>query len=165
VTARVVLDTQVVVRGLLGIRRSACVFVFEALAEGAFIALVSPHILAELRSVLNLPRVRARYALTDDQVAEFVDAYSRQSEMVAGSLVLPQPFRSAGGVAGSAIVPAVPVEDIPILSAALEGGADHLVTDDGGLLEVKTLIVSGYRPVQITAPGPFLTHVLGRSRT
>jgi predicted nucleic acid-binding protein len=54
------------------------------------------------------------------------------------------------------------MEDIPIISAALEGGADHIVTDDGGLLDVKTIVVSGYAPVHVTAPGPFLGHVLGR---
>jgi predicted nucleic acid-binding protein len=158
---RAVLDTQIVVRGPLGIRRSACAHVFEALAERAYTALVSPHILAELEMVLNLPWLRTRYGLTDDQVAEFLDAYGRQAERVPGSLVLPQSFRTSEGVP---VAPAVPVEDIPIISAALEGNADHLVTDDSGLLDVKTIIVSGYRPAQITAPGPFVDHVLGRPR-
>jgi putative PIN family toxin of toxin-antitoxin system len=157
---RAVLDTQIVVRGLLGIRRSACAHVFEALAEGAFTALASPHILTELRMVLTLPRLRARYGLTDDQVSELIDAYSRQAEMVAGSLLLPQSFRSSEG----SPPPAVPVEDIPIVAAALEGGAEHLVTDDSGLLDVKTLLVAGYQPVKVTAPGPFVDQVLGRPR-
>jgi len=146
---------------LLGIRRSACAQVFEALAESAFAAVVSPHILAELRTALNLPRLRGRYGLTDDQVAELIDAYGRQAETVAGALVLPRSFRANESVA---VAPAVPVEDIPIVSAALEGGAHHLVTDDSDLLEVKTILVSGYRPVQVTAPGPFLYHVLGWPR-
>jgi predicted nucleic acid-binding protein len=164
VKVRAVLDTQVVVRGLLGIRRSACAHVFEALAEGAFTALASPHILTELRSVLNLPRLRTRYRLTDDQVAEFLDSYGRQAEMVAGAFLLSREFRLTEGIPASVVVPPVPIEDIPIVSAALEGGADHIVTDDGGLLEVKTIIVSGYRPVQVIAPSPFLGQVLGRTR-
>ena len=49
------------------------------------------------------------------------------------------------------MAPAIPVEDIPIMSAALEGGADHTVTDDGGLLDVKTMVVSGYSPVHVIA--------------
>ena len=80
---RAVLDTQVVVRGLLGIRRSACALAFEALADGEFTAVVSPHILEELRAVLALPKLRARYALTDDQVAELLDAYGRQAHFQA----------------------------------------------------------------------------------
>ena len=102
-------------RGLLGIRRSACAQVFEALAEGAFIALVSPHIVAELRAVFELPRLRSRYRLSDDQIAELVDAYGHQAEMVPGSLLLPSSFRSAHAVSTK---PAVPVEDVPIVSAA-----------------------------------------------
>jgi hypothetical protein len=61
VAVRAVLDTQVVVRGLLGIRRSACALVFEALADGAFTGIVSPYLLAELSAVLALPKLRVRY--------------------------------------------------------------------------------------------------------
>ena len=151
---RAVLDTQVVVRGLLGIRRSACALAFEALADGAFTAVVSQHILDELRVVLALPKLRARYALTDDQVAELVDAYGRQAEAVGGILVLPEDWRSPGRL------PGVPPEDVPIISAALEGEADYLVSDDARLLDLKVVSVSGYRPVQVIAPGPFVKQVL-----
>jgi putative PIN family toxin of toxin-antitoxin system len=147
------------VRGLLGIRRSACAHVFEALAEGAFSALVSPHIITELRAVLSLPRLRERYLLTDDQIDEFVDAYAHAAEMVSGNLSLPPSFRATEGA------PDVPPEDIPIIATALEGHADHLVTDDAALLDVKTIIVAGYQPVQVIAPGPFVFHVLGRPRS
>jgi predicted nucleic acid-binding protein len=88
VIVRALLDTQIVVRGLLGIRRSACVLVFEALADGRFTAIVSPYILGELRAVLALPKLRAWYGLTDDQVAELLDAYGRQAEIVGGILAL-----------------------------------------------------------------------------
>ncbi|HZL19147.1 MAG TPA: PIN domain-containing protein [Polyangia bacterium] len=74
---RALLDTQIVVRGLLGLRRSACALVFEALADGRFTAIVSSYILAELRAVLTLPKLRAPYGLTDDQVAELLDGYGR----------------------------------------------------------------------------------------
>ena len=151
---RAVLDTQVVVRGLLGIRRSACALVFEALADGVFTAIVSPYILVELRAVLAFPKLRARYGLSDDQVAELLDAYARQADSVSGTLLLSSDLSSAGGH------PAVPIEDIPIVAAALEGGADHLVSDDSGLLDVKTVFISGYRPVHVIAPGPFVKAVL-----
>jgi putative PIN family toxin of toxin-antitoxin system len=159
VAVRVLLDTQVVVRGLLGIRRSACALTFEALADGAFTAIVSPYILDELRSVLGRPKLRARYGLTDDHVAELLDAYGRQAEMVSGILALPEGWRSAAGH------PAVPAEDIPIVAAALEGGADYLVSDDAELLGVKIVLVSGYRPVQVIAPGPFVKQVLQTAPT
>jgi putative PIN family toxin of toxin-antitoxin system len=154
VAVRAVLDTQVVVRGLLGIRRSACALTFEALADGAFTAIVSPYILDELRTVLALPKLRARYGLTDDQAAELLDAYGRQAETISGTLALPERWRSAGPN------PSVPAEDLPIVSAALEGGAGYIVSDDAGLLEVKTISVSGFGTVQVIAPGPFIKQVL-----
>lgn len=154
VIVRALLDTQIVVRGLLGIRRSACALVFEALADGRFTAIASPYILGELRAVLTLPKLRARYGLTDDQVAELLDAYGRQAEIVGGMLALGEDWRLAGPH------PLVPAEDVPIVSAALEGGAEYLVSDDAGLLGLKMVSVSGYRPVQVIAPGPFVKQVL-----
>jgi putative PIN family toxin of toxin-antitoxin system len=154
VAVRAVLDTQVVVRGLLGIRRSACALVFEALADGAFTAIVSPYILSELSAVLALPKLRTRYGLTDDQAAELLDTYGRLAETISGTLALPEGWRSVGND------PAVPTEDVPIVSAALEGGADYIVSDDAGLLEPKIVAVAGFQRVQVVAPGPFTKQVL-----
>lgn len=156
---RAVLDTQVVVRGLLGIRRSSCALVFEALAYGAFTAIVSPYILGELSAVLALPKLRTRYGLTDDQAAELLDAYGRLAETTTGTLALPEGWRSVGSD------PGVPTEDVPIVSAALEGGADYIVSDDAGLLELKTIGVAGFRTVQMIAPGPFIKQVLHLTAT
>jgi len=83
-----------------------------------------------------------------------LDAYGRQAEMVGGMLALGEDWRSAGPH------PLVPAEDVPIVSAALEGGAEYLVSDDAGLLELKMVSVSGYLPVQVIAPGPFVKQVL-----
>ncbi|MES1204494.1 MAG: putative toxin-antitoxin system toxin component, PIN family [Pseudomonadota bacterium] len=148
---RAVLDTQVVVRGLLGIRRSACAALFDALGAGVFVAVASPHIMQELRDVLDLPKLRGRYALTDDEVLGLLDDYRELAEIMPG-VIGPVDVQS---------VPAVPAEDRPIVSAALEGGAEYLVTDDAALLDVKALSVAGYRTVQIIAPGPFVKQVLG----
>jgi predicted nucleic acid-binding protein len=149
-----------VVRGLLGIRRSSCALIFDALADLGFVAIVSPAIVRELRQVLNLPSVRRRYGLTDDQVADLIDAYSRQAEAVAGAVALPSKFRTAAGAASQSGL--VPAEDVPIVATALEGGAEHLVTDDSDLLDVKMLNVPGFVVLQMTAPGPFAKHVLRR---
>ena len=116
-------------RGLLGARRSACVAIYDALAQCAFTGVTSPHILDELRRVLANLSARNRYALTTERSTELLDAYQRIAE--------------------------------PVVAAAIEGGADHLVTDDAGLLAVKALSISGYRTLQITAPGPFVKQVLG----
>jgi predicted nucleic acid-binding protein len=53
------------------------------------------------------------------------------------------------------------MEDEPIVAAAIEADAEYVVTDDGGLLDVKAVAVSGNLTVQIIAPGPFVKRVLG----
>jgi hypothetical protein len=35
------------------------------------------------------------------------------------------------------------------------------VTDDAGLLDVKSLSISGYPKLQMVAPGPFVKQILG----
>ena len=51
--------------------------VFDALAEGEFVAVVSPFILEELRQVLQLPKIRGRYGLS---VAGGVEGYQIQRD-------------------------------------------------------------------------------------
>lgn len=118
------------------------------LADGAFTAIVSPYILGELSAVLALTKLRTRYGLADNQATELLDAYGRLAETISGTLTLPEGWRSVGRD------PAVPSEDVPIVSAALEGGAD------AGLLELKTITVAGFQRVQVVAPGPFMKQVL-----
>ena len=148
---RAVLDTQVVVRGLLGIRRSACAVIFDALGAGVFVAVASPHIMQELRDVLDLPKLRRRYQLTDDEVLGLLDDYRELAEIVPGAI----------GPVDIQSIPAIPAEDRPIIAAALEGAAEYLVTDDASLLDVKALSVAGHQTLQIIAPGPFVKQVLG----
>ena len=148
---KAVVDTQVVVRGLLGIRRSACTAIFDALSAGAFVAVTSPHIMQELRDVLDLPKLRRRYDLTDDEVLSLLEEYRELAEIVPGAL----------GTLNIQSDPAIPAEDRAIVAAALEGAAQYLVTDDAGLLDVKVLSVSGYPTLQIIAPSPFVRQVLG----
>jgi predicted nucleic acid-binding protein len=47
------------------------------------------------------------------------------------------------------------------VAAAIEADAEYVVTDDGGLLDVKAVAISGHRTIQIIAPGPFAKRVLG----
>jgi len=51
--------------------------------------------------------------------------------------------------------------DNPLIKAALEGVAEAIVSDDIDLLSLKVVKVSGFRPLQINAPGPFLRFVVG----
>ena len=73
-------------RGLLGIRRSVCAVLFDALGAGVFVAVASPHIMGELRDVLDLPSLRRRYELTDDEVAGLLVEYGGLAEIVPGAI-------------------------------------------------------------------------------
>ena len=66
--------------------------------------------------MLALPKLRARYGLTDDHVAELLEAYGRQAETISGALALPDGWRSAGSA------PAVPAEDVPSYLASIDVG-------------------------------------------
>jgi hypothetical protein len=60
---------------------------FDGLGAGVFVAVASPHIMQELRDVLDLPKLRRRYGLTDDEVLGLLDDVKALS--VAGRRTLP----------------------------------------------------------------------------
>jgi hypothetical protein len=70
--------------------------------------------MSELRNVLDLPSLRRRYALTDDEVAGLLEEYGGLAEIVPGAI----------GFIDILSAPAIPAEDSPIVATALEGGAD-----------------------------------------
>jgi predicted nucleic acid-binding protein len=70
VIVRALLDTQILVRGLLSIRRPACALAFEALADERFTAIVSPHILGEPRAVLSLPNLDVHLGKSTERVTD-----------------------------------------------------------------------------------------------
>lgn len=148
---RVVLDTQLVVRGLVRRRRSAAVELFElALAGARVTAVTSPLLLSEVERVLKQPAIRglARPPLDDDLIERAMRFIGERFTVVPGT------FQDVHKVPEDA-------KDNPLVEAALEGDAEAIVSDDEDLLSLKVVKVSGFRPVQVYAPGPFLKHVLG----
>ncbi len=65
--ARAVVDTNILVRGILRRRESAAVGVLDALVRRDFRPLVSDYVLAEVRKTLREPDVRALRRLEDDE--------------------------------------------------------------------------------------------------
>jgi putative PIN family toxin of toxin-antitoxin system len=144
---KAVLDTQLVIRGLVRRRKSAAVELFDMALEGArMLAVTSPVLLEEYESVLRLPQVRGltNPPLDDDLIQRAMQYIGERFIVVAGS------FTDVDKVPDDA-------KDNPLIEAALEGAAEAIVSDDVDLLSLK---VRGFRPVQIYAPGPFLKHVL-----
>jgi putative PIN family toxin of toxin-antitoxin system len=147
---KAILDTQLVIRGIVGRRRSAAVELFDLALEGVrLLAVTSPTLLEECDSVLKLPEVRGLTVppLDDDLIQRAMRYIIERFVVVTGS------FKDVDKVPDD-------VRDNPLIEAALEGAVEAIVSDDADLLSLKVVKVRGFRPVQIYAPGPFLKFVL-----
>jgi putative PIN family toxin of toxin-antitoxin system len=148
---KAVLDTQLVIRGLVRRQRSAAVELFDLALEGVrMLAVTSPLLLEEYESVLRLPHIRTLTTppLDDDLIQRAIGYIGERFTVVGGV------FKDVDKVPDDA-------KDNPLIEAALEGAAEAIVSDDVDLLSLKVVKVRGFRPVQIYAPGPFLKYVLG----
>ena len=144
---RAVVDTNVLVRGILRRREAAAVRVFDALVRGDFRPLVSDHILGEVSKTLREPDVRALRRLEDDEIDAITSALREVCELVPGD------YKDLDKVPRD-------LKDRPIVAAGIEGGAHFLITDDHrDLLPLKVILLAGYRPLQIVTPGDFLRHI------
>jgi predicted nucleic acid-binding protein len=142
-SCRAVLDTQIVVRGLARIRpTSAAVRVFERAMKGDFTGVTSPALLAEVRHVLRTARSLTEW--TDDEIREGV------AEVAKRLIVVP------GHVLGLRQIVPEDANGNPLFEAALEAGAEFVVTDDRAVLGCKRFEVSGYLGIEVVAPQSFL---------
>jgi predicted nucleic acid-binding protein len=64
----VVIDTNVVVSGVLTLSESPTAVTLDAMLQGRFRFLLSPVLLEEYRSVLLRPKIRSRHRLTEKEV-------------------------------------------------------------------------------------------------
>ena len=97
---KVVLDTNVFVSGLL-VKPGLPAQVLDAWRERQFLLIVSPAVIAEVRTTLDCPRIRRRYFITEDDVTGLVTLLERDALLVPGDVT---------AVAGAAPVPAPPAE-------------------------------------------------------
>jgi putative PIN family toxin of toxin-antitoxin system len=138
---RVVLDTNVLVSALLvPVGRPADIL--KAWRSGALEMAVSVAILDELSDVLGRPDVLRRFGVS------LADA--RQAAADVRSKIKPYP--------GKAIVGAVPNDprDDHVISAAVEAGADCIVTGDRHLLDLGS-----YEGIPILTPAEFVEQLHG----
>ena len=113
--------------------------VLRRLRDGAYVLLYSEPLLTELVDVLNRPRIRDKYGLTQDDIGVVV------------ALVL---------LRGEAIVPTRRIticrdpKNNMILEAAADGGANSIVGGDRDLLNLKA-----FEEVAIVTQAEFLTRL------
>ncbi len=120
---RVVLDTNVFVSSLL-VSEGIPAQVLDAWRERRFLLVTSPEIMAEIRDTLTYPRIRRKYAITDEDIDQLLNLLEGDAIIVPGD-------REA--VAGA--IPDDPADEA-VLACATEAGADLIVSGDRHLLDL-----------------------------
>ncbi|HEY1774684.1 MAG TPA: putative toxin-antitoxin system toxin component, PIN family [Solirubrobacteraceae bacterium] len=127
---RVVLDTNVLVSGLGWFGPPAAIV--DAITAGELTLLSSPALMAELRRVLRYPKLAKVFA-DPDAIAELVASASVQVDTSTQLQVVGDD------------------SDNRVLEAALDGGADCIVSGDGDLLSLGS-----FQGIPIVTPAAFL---------
>lgn len=134
---RVVIDTNVIVSGILS-RKGAPAELLNAWRERRFLLLSSSAIVAEVRAVLQYPRIRHKYHLSDDEIEQAITLLEHDALLVEGDV----------NVVGS--VPDDPKDEM-FLACALDGQADIVVSGDHHLLDLGV-----FRDIPIITARQFL---------
>ena len=139
---RAVVDTSVLVRGLLGPEGGSGAVV-RLLRQGAFTYAYSSELLEELIDVLRRPRLRAKHMLGDGDMEALLRVLRLRGEAV-------EPMRR--------ITVCRDPEDDKVLEAALAGRADVIVSVNEDLLSLGS-----FEGIPVVPPEQFLA-MLERSR-
>lgn len=120
---RVVLDTNIFVSSLLT-RTGTSAQLLDAWRNRQYLLVTSTAIVREIQAVVNYAHIRDKYALTDDDVDQFVSLLEEHALMVPGQ----------ADVAGT--IPEDPKDEI-VLACALDGQADFIISRDRHLLDLE----------------------------
>jgi putative PIN family toxin of toxin-antitoxin system len=132
---RAVVDTNVLVSAVLN--RGNPYRIYLAWLRRRFELVMSPPLLDELESVLGRRRVRRRIQWSSDRFNRFFRVLRRRAVWVEPQNVID-------------LLTSDP-DDNRVLEAAVEGGADYIVTGDRGLLELRV-----HKETRIVTPRDFL---------
>ena len=134
---KVVLDTNVFVSSLL-VKAGLPAQILDAWRERRYLLIVSPAIIAEIRTTLSYPRIRRKYAITDEDVEQLVTLLERDALLVSGD----------ADAAGA--IPEDPADEM-VLACAVDAQADVIVSGDRHLLDLGS-----YRSIPILTVRQFL---------
>lgn len=141
---RVVIDTNVLVSGI--IQRSGFPFNVVKLWEtGSMVMITSVATIGEAERVLNYPKIKKAYKLTDDEINRVISNLVTYSVFVEN---LPE----------LNIIEECP-EDNNILSTAVAGKADYIISGDTHLLNLNN-----FRGIEIVTPKRFFEIVTAKRK-
>ncbi len=138
---RAVLDTNVIVSALIR-PEGPPGQVLARLVDDAFVLVLSPALVDELRHSLRRPRVRKYVDLPGREIEARIAQLETLADPVAGKLQLKVAVRDPG--------------DLMVLAAVVEGRADHVVTGDADLLTLGE-----HQGIAIVTPRAFLDFLNG----
>ncbi len=121
---KVVLDTNVFVSGV-PVRSGPPAQALDAWRERRYLLITSPAIIAEVRAVLNSPRIRRKYGIAEEDVEQLVVLLEREAVVVPGEVEV------------DSVIPEDPADE-RVLACAVEAGADCIVSGDHHLLDLQT---------------------------
>ena len=133
---RAVIDTNILVRAVIKPLGTVGP-VLRRLRDGDYILVYSEPLITEFVDVLNRPRIKDKYGLAPEDIETVV------------ALIL---------LRGEAVVPTRRIticrdpDDNMFLEAAVDGGADIIVSGDDDLLEIEA-----FEGIPIVTPGEFLS--------
>lgn len=134
---RVVVDTNVLVSGLFGIKDSPSSKILKAYRNQKIILVISLEILEEIGDVINRQRIVRLTKMTSKERTNFLDKLIERSDMVTVDQFLPGTGRDR--------------KDDKFLACALEAKVAYLVTGDEDLL-----VLNEYQGIKIVTPREFL---------
>jgi len=142
---RVVLDTNQFVSSVL-VRQGLPAQIPDAWRRREFLLIVSPSIIAEIRSTLNYPRIHRKYPLIDNDVERLVTLLEQDALVVPGEVDV------------TSTIPADPADEM-VLACAIESQADLIVSGDHHLLDLGE-----YQGIPIITARKFLEQLMAEQK-
>jgi len=133
---RAVLDTNILVSAVINVTSSVSSEIYQSCKEKRFLLIISPSILSEVDNVLLRDRVMKSHKRSAQELQEIIREMAEVSSIVPGRIKI-EIVRDP--------------DDNKIISAALEGKADYIVSRDRDLLDLKE-----YHGIKIIAPEKFI---------
>lgn len=133
---RAVLDTNVLIAAVINVKASVTQEIYQNFIALHFQLIISSHILEEVEELINRERIIKRHQRTTTERKAIISELKSLSYIVPGSIKV-EVTRDP--------------DDNKVISAALDGGANYIVSRDKDLLDLKE-----YRGIRIIIPEEFM---------
>jgi hypothetical protein len=132
---KVVLDTNVILSGTI-LDYGPSYEILEAWRQDRFLLIISEALIEEAQEKLREPRLQKNYRLTQGEIQRLLRALRKHSRLVPGRLTL-------------RVIKEDP-EDDQVIIAAVEGGADYIISGDRHLQDLGE-----YQGIKVLSPAQF----------